>query len=143
MTETNNDTIVEKINLDKAYINYHKIIDKNLPYKFSYLDEWMLKSSKFLLKETVTVNKKYRVYKRGTIVKIDFGVGLGSEMSQVHFAIILNKQDNPNNNVLTVLPLTSKKQRFNLDLGPLILEKFISKIKKELLDLGKREEFDN
>lgn len=36
----------EKIKLDKAYINYHKIIGKNLPYKFSYLDEWTLKNQK-------------------------------------------------------------------------------------------------
>lgn len=143
MTDANGNTIIEKINLDKAYINYHKIIDKNLPYKFSYLDEWLLKSSKLLLNETVNTNKKYRVYKRGTIVKIDFGVGLGSEMSQVHFAIVLNKNDNQNNNVLTVLPLSSKEQRFNLDLGPLILEKLINRVQKELVDIGKVEEFDN
>ena len=80
------------------------------------------------------------MYKRGTIIKVDFGVGLGSEMSQVHFAIVLNKYDNQNNNVLTVIPLTSKEKRFNLDLGPLILEKLVKKIQKELLTLGVEEE---
>lgn len=43
--------ISEKIRLDKSYNNYHKIIDNNLPYKFSYLDEWLLKKSKILNKE--------------------------------------------------------------------------------------------
>ena len=31
-------SLKERIRLDKSYINYHDIIDKNLPYKFAYLD---------------------------------------------------------------------------------------------------------
>ena len=42
-------SLKERIRLDKSYINYHDIIDKNLPYKFAYLDEWLLKNSKLLL----------------------------------------------------------------------------------------------
>lgn len=135
----------EKIKLDKAYINYHKIIGKNLPYKFSYLDEWTLKKSKKLLEEAEQFESceenKFRTYKRGTIIKVDFGVGLGSEMSQVHFAIVLNNYDNPKNNVLTVIPLTSKKSKFNLDLGILVIQKLIGKIEHEVVNIGKEEEF--
>ena len=62
--------IKEKIKLDKAYINYHDIIDKSLPYKFAYLDEWLLKESKLLLAESSEyekhTNQKYKTYKRGT-----------------------------------------------------------------------------
>ena len=139
----------EKIKLDKAYLNYHNIIDKQLPYKFAYLDEWMLKKSKMLLEEAEqfsengqpdNIENKYRVYSRGTIVKVDFGVSLGSEMSQVHFAIVLNNYDNPNNNVLTVIPLTSKKSKYNLDLGNLVIGKLTNKIKEEIVKLGLEEE---
>ncbi len=136
--------IIEKIKLDKAYINYHKIIDKNLPYKFAYLDEWMLKKSKKLMYETENIENNiiadYRVYKRGTLIKADFGVGLGSEMSQVHFAIVLNKFDNKKNNVLTVIPLTSKKSKYNLDLGILVIATLIDKLKAEMLKIGILEE---
>ena len=138
--------IKEKIKLDKAYINYHDIIDKSLPYKFAYLDEWLLKESKLLLAESSEyekhTNQKYKTYKRGTIIKADFGINIGSEMSQVHFAIILNNYDNPKNNILTVLPLTSKKSKFNLDLNNLIADKLVTKIEKELLKIGIKEEFD-
>lgn len=138
----------EKINLDKSYLNYSDIIDKNLPYKFAYLDEWLLKKSKLLLEETKNTLKNnseeeigmYRVYKRGTIIKVDFGVNLGSEMSQVHFAIVLNNFDNKKNNVLTVVPLTSKSSKFNLDLGSLVIGKLIYKVKKELLKIEIDEE---
>lgn len=139
------DDIPTKIRLNKAFVNYNKIIEKKLPYKYSYLDEWILKKSKLLLQETNLLDKsksknKYRVYNRGTIIKADFGVSLGSEMSQVHFAIVLNNYDNPKNNILTVIPLTSKASKFNLDLQDLIISKLTSKIKNELLKLGIIEE---
>ena len=63
-------------------------------------------------------------------------------MSQVHFAIVLNNYDNPKNNVLTVIPLTSKPSKYNLDLKNLVINKLIEKIKKELVKIGIDEEFD-
>ena len=84
----------------------------------------------------------YKTYKRGTIIRADFGVNIGSEMSQVHFAIVLNNYDNPKNNVLTVIPLTSKPSKYNLDLKNLVINKLIEKIKKELVKIGIDEEFD-
>lgn len=140
---TENSNIKEKIRLDKSYNNYHKIIDKKLPYKFSYLDEWLLKKSKLLsgeserilmeLEEPENIQKqRFKTYQRGAIVKVDFGVGIGSEMSQIHFGIVLNNYDNPRNNILTVIPLTSKESKFNLYLGTLIIYLLINKIQKEL-----------
>ena len=73
---------------------------------------------------------------------MDFGVSLGSEMSQVHFAIVLNNYDNPKNNILTVIPLTSKASKFNLDLKDLIISKLMDKIKNELLKMGINEELN-
>lgn len=138
-----NSNIKEKIRLDKSYNNYHKIIDKKLPYKFSYLDEWLLKKSKLLsgeserilmeLEEPENIQKqRFKTYQRGAIVKVDFGVGIGSEMSQIHFGIVLNNYDNPRNNILTIIPLTSKESKFNLYLGTLIIDLLINKIQKEL-----------
>lgn len=63
-------------------------------------------------------------------------------MFQVHFAIVLNNYDNPKNNVLTVVPLTSKKGKYNLDLENLVIEKLIEKINKELLKISECNEFD-
>lgn len=135
--------VFEKIRLDKSYNNYHKIIDKKLPYKFAYLDEWLLKKSKLLMDEADNLmlsleepenieTKRFKVYQRGTIVKVDFGVGIGSEMSQVHFAIVLNNYDNPRNNILTIIPLTSKPSKFNLYLGTLVIDLLVAKISNEI-----------
>ena len=99
-----------------------------------------MKNSKLLLAETKifeskTNSNKYKTYKRGTIIKVDFGVNLGSEMAQVHFAIVLNNYDNTNNNVLTIVPLTSKPGKFNLNLDNLIEEICVNRIKQELLKI--------
>ena len=137
---------MEIYKLNQVCVNYQKIINKNLPYKFSYLKDWKLKESKLLLKESSQYENKdikrtHKVYKRGTIIKADFGVNLGSEMSQIHFAIVLNNYDNQNNNVLTVVPLTSKKSKYNLDLKNLVTDKLISKTNEELINIGLIEEF--
>ena len=84
-------------------------------------------------------DNKYKTYQRGTIIKADFGIGIGSEMSQVHFAIVINNYDNPKSNVLTVIPLTSKENRFNLNLGTLIIDLLTEKVKKELKPIKENE----
>ena len=132
---TKTQEVNDNIKLDKSYINYHNIINQQLPYKFTYLDDWLLKKSNLLLEETKLLknkeNKKYKNYERGTIIKVDFGVSLGSEMSQIHFAIVLNNYDNPKNNILTVIPLTSTKSKFNLNLKSLITD-LIIEIEQEI-----------
>lgn len=62
-------------------------------------------------------------------------------MSQVHFAIVLNNYDNHLNNVLTVIPLTSNSSKYNLNLGPLIIDTLVNHVKEELNKLGMEEEF--
>lgn len=135
---TKTQEVNNNIKLDKSYINYNNIINKKLPYKFTYLDDWLLKNSNLLLEETKLLenkeNKNYKNYERGTIIKVDFGVSLGSEMSQVHFAIVLNNYDNPKNNILTVIPLTSTKSKFNLNLKSLITD-LIIEIEQEIKKL--------
>lgn len=139
----------KKIKLDISYLNYCNIIDKKLPYKFSCLDDWLLKKSKLLTneanilennlnpsKEKIILN--YKTYGRGTIVKTDFGIGIGSEISQIHFAIVLNNYDNPKNNILTVIPLTSKKGKFNINLGAIISTMFVEKIDKQIKQLASK-----
>ncbi len=143
---TQTEKLKDDIKLDKSYINYNQIIEKRLPYKFSYLDDWLLKKSNLLLKEANEMQeninkidenlqleeKRYKKYQRGTIIKADFGVGLGSEMSQIHFAIVLNNYDNYKNNILTVIPLTSTKGKFNLNLKTLIYD-LINEIQNQLI----------
>lgn len=48
-------------------------------------------------------------YKRGNIVKLNFGFNIGSEYGGLHYGIVLDNNNNHNSPVLTVIPLTSIK----------------------------------
>lgn len=56
-------------------------------------------------------------FRRGQIIYIDFGSNIGSELNGCHYAIVLNKNDTNNNDILTVLPLSSKNKKYYLPLG--------------------------
>lgn len=59
------------------------------------------------------VNRKWYKYPRGTLVLVDFGLNIGSELSGAHYAITLSKKDNPFSDKVTVIPLTSKSGTHN------------------------------
>lgn len=63
----------------------------------------------------------FRKYKRGQVVYLNFSPQVGSEMRGYHYAVVLSKNDNSRNTILTVLPLTSKNKRGHLDLGECLL----------------------
>lgn len=48
-------------------------------------------------------------YKRGNVVKINFGFNVGSEYGGLHYGIVLDNKNSHNSPVLTVIPLTSVK----------------------------------
>lgn len=53
---------------------------------------------------------KNMAYKRGNIVKINFGFNIGNEYGGLHYGIVLDKHNAHNSPVVTVIPLTSVKE---------------------------------
>ncbi len=49
-------------------------------------------------------------YEQGQIIFVDFGCGIRHEFSYPHYAIVLNTKDRKKNDLLTVVPLTSKRK---------------------------------
>ncbi|GAK47762.1 hypothetical protein LOSG293_110780 [Secundilactobacillus oryzae JCM 18671] len=94
---------------------------KNKPNKYKWLPDWTLNKSNYLLHEHDPQNRNKKVYKRGSIVNVDFGVNVGQELTGNHFAIILNKHDNSRNDKLTVIPLTSHEHPNTVKLDKTIL----------------------
>lgn len=54
------------------------------------------------------------------MIKVDFGVNVGTELSHTHFAIVLNDDDTIKTDNLTVLPLTSKNGYKRIYLGDIV-----------------------
>jgi hypothetical protein len=95
--------------LKEAYVNFDNIMANNAEYKYSKIGHWLLIKSQKMQYEInfKKYNYTHRIYPRGTIVRVDFGAGLGSELCGIHFAITLTKNDNIVNDMITVVPLTS------------------------------------
>lgn len=53
-------------------------------------------------------------YKRGNIVKLNFGFNIGSEYGGLHYGVVLDNHNAQSSPVITVIPLTSVK-----DNGPI------------------------
>lgn len=87
---------------------------------------------------------QFKKYKRGEIIYIDLGKGIGQEFSFKHFALVISKKDSKYNEKLIVIPLTSKnKQSIKIDIDILYhyLESYkqlIKSVKVELAEVKDR-----
>jgi len=123
-------------NIDSACDNFKKISDNVTNTKFEHIDSWLYKTSLNFKKE----NKKqipitYPRFDYGTIIKVDFGINTGSELSNPHFAIVLEKFDSTKSDSITILPLTSQPKKHNLPLSELIIEEFTKRLVKYIDEL--------
>lgn len=82
-------------------------------------------------------------YKRGNIVKVDFGFNIGAEYGGLHYGVVLDNENARNSPVVTVIPLTStksgKETHFNsVELGNEIYRSL--KIKYDTISKALKEE---
>lgn len=108
---------IEAAHATNNLIITHKNYDKNKKFKNYDVD---LRNRANQLYREIKKNKnniKYEQYKRGRIVFVEFGTNIGNELSGSHFAIVINNDDNENNSLLTVIPLSSKNNKMYLNLG--------------------------
>ena len=108
------------LKLMKTYNNNILISDMNLEDKFTEFENSKLNESETLLYEVKVKPTRFKRYSRGQIVKVKFGVNIGSEFSGDHYAIVISKQDTMLNPILHVIPLTSKKHNYNIELNNLL-----------------------
>lgn len=123
------------IELMKAHDNNIKISDMNLKDKFTEFENSKLNESETLLYEINTKPTRFKRYSRGQIVRVKFGVNIGSEFSGDHYAIVISKKDTMSNPVLHVIPITSKKHDYNMELDNILYNKEkIDELKKLLIE---------
>ncbi|MGL5898329.1 MAG: hypothetical protein ACRCZW_01455 [Lactobacillaceae bacterium] len=116
---------------DKANRNFKKVYNnKEFKHreKFKYLDYWMLSKSNYLLNNDRVYTNNKKVFNRGALINVDFGVNVGTELSGNHFAIVLNKKDSRKNDKLTVIPLSSHEHPHCVTLTDTIRDTSFTKI---------------
>lgn len=118
--------------LNRSNSGFKTIFDSG-HFKFRYLPDWLDIKSELFKKEIRIIESRskrhFDSYRRGTIVSIEFGVNVGSEMSGRHFGIVITKNDNDYNPIVQVIPLTSKKKKDYISIAKEVFENSV-----ELLD---------
>jgi mRNA-degrading endonuclease toxin of MazEF toxin-antitoxin module len=94
-------------NLLEHYINSD---DKKSLKKANLLAYWLEDFSNYIYKEESYSPVKQIRYKRGNIIKVNFGFRVGKEYGGLHYAVVISKNNPHNAHVLTVVPLTSGTQ---------------------------------
>ncbi len=121
----------EKNKIDKAFKNFNLVYNSG-NIKFSTLDNWLEKESNIFVNEINYTTSFYKKFKRGQIIKVDFGINIGSELCYTHFAIVVTNNDSINSDILTVIPITSKRGNCRVPLGKLLHKSFPNSIKYNL-----------
>ena len=99
---------INHLKLIEAHKNNIIISDKRMSDKYTYFEDSKLDESKTLLYEIEKKPVHFNRYFRGEIVRVKFGVNIGSEFSGDHFAIVISKKDTMMNPTLHVIPITLK-----------------------------------
>lgn len=85
-----------------------KLAIQNKPAKTQQiLAEWIDTWSKMLKREANFSPSYLPYYKRGDIVYVDFGFNIGSEYGGIHYAVVMEANNNKKNGNIIVVPLTS------------------------------------
>ena len=99
---------IRKINnLFEGYINSEDIEDLK---KVNLLSYWLENFSDYIRKEKDFDVTRLKAYKRGDVIKLNFGFNVGREYGGLHYAVVINNNNPRNSAVLTVIPLTSFKE---------------------------------
>lgn len=113
----------EQIDVTKRACNRFELISQDIKIsKLKYLHRSLNFKSNIHYNENEGKTYKYQKYKRGSVVMVNFGTNIGYELSGNHFAVVMNKDDNNRNGLLTLIPLTSKNKSQYLELNDSILD---------------------
>lgn len=109
-------------NLLKRYGNS---INPKAVKKSKLLSYWLSDYCRLLKKEETFDSSKSKKYKRGDILQVHLGFNIGCEEGGLHYVVAINNIIPASSDIITVIPLTSKKKSYKpssytIDLGGII-----------------------
>lgn len=113
--------------------------------KANLISYWINNYSNYLSKEEMFDPKKLIAYKRGDIIKADFGFNIGSEHGGLHYAVVIDVNNKHTSPVVTVIPLSSGSESTTYERDVYLGNELYSKItaKNKLLLESAKEKLKN
>ena len=80
--------------------------DSNIK-KVNLISYWQKDYINYIKNEKDFNPTNLKTYKRGDIIKVNLGFNIGSELGGLHYCVVIDKKNNRNSPVITVIPLSS------------------------------------
>jgi len=93
--------------LDVAITKFRTVVEGLHPKKQALIADWLIKWGRYLSFEDKFEPSRVPRYKRGDVVYVDFGFNVGHEYGGIHYAAVLEVNNNKGNGNIIVVPLTS------------------------------------
>lgn len=142
------DVIKNKNDAIKVMTDYldNCLVDDSNIKKVNIISYWLKDYINYIKAEEQFNPVNLKTYKRGDIIKVNFGFNIGSELGGLHYAVVIDKKNNRNSPIVTIVPLSSQKQnrvnKNSIILGNDVYEKMLEKSNK-LLEKSKDEIEEN
>ncbi len=92
------------------YLDSCLATDDNISIKKANIISYWLKDYINYIKEENNFNPvNLKTYERGDVIKVNLGFNIGSELGGLHYCVVIDKKNNRNSPVITVIPLSSQK----------------------------------
>lgn len=118
--------------------NCLEIDDSTNIKKVNLISYWLRDYIKYIKDEKNFNPINLKTYVRGDIIKVNLGFNIGSELGALHYCVVIDKKNNRNSPVVTVIPLSSQKtdkiNKNSIILGNDIYNKLVEKSNKLLED---------
>lgn len=118
--------------------------DDSKSYKKGVLLVYWLRDYIGYIKQERTFKPKFLPkYPQGSIIDVNFGFRVGSELGGRHYAIVLDRKNSKESQTITVVPLSSlknerqKKLKYNVLLGESLYNLMVAKIKMQKYENSK------
>ena len=109
--------------------------------RVNLISYWQKDYIKYIKDENKFNPTKLKTYEKGDIIKVNLGFNIGSELGGLHYCVVIDKKNNRNSPVVTVIPLSSQKtdkiNKNSIILGNDIYTKLVKKSNKLLEDSKK------
>lgn len=110
--------------------------------KADLLSYWIKDFSKYIWQEESFDSSKLPRYKRGSVIRVNFGFNVGKEFGGLHLAVVLDNDNKRNADVITVVPLSSTDGRTvherSVDLGTELYKRVIENHTKIFDEVSER-----
>ena len=97
--------------LNNLLENYISTEEPKFLKKTNLISYWLENFVSYISSEDTFDSTRLLRYRRGSVIRVNFGFNVGKELGGMHFAVVIDNDNKRNADVLTVIPLSSTDGR--------------------------------